>query len=378
MKFPDAQSVMQHALALARQGLGHVEPNPQVGAVLVDEDFNLLGAGYHENFGAAHAEVNAIRQAQGRAGDATLYVTLEPCCHTGQTGPCTSAILQAGIRRVVVATADPAAHTAGQGVEELKAAGVAVTVGLLEEEARALIAPFAKLQLKQRPFVHAKWAMSLDGKIATRTGSSQWISNEQSRAVVHELRGRMDAVLVGIGTALADDPLLTARPAGPRTACRVVLDSAARLPLNSQLAQTADSTPVLLVVSNNAAEEKVTQLQARGVEVVQEPSTSSNQAGQAISADWILEELGRRNFTNLLVEGGAQLLGSFVDEQLVDEFHIFIAPKLIGGVTALSPVGGVGLEQVPQADQLILQSVKLLGNDIYLNGRWNNFYQTDT
>jgi diaminohydroxyphosphoribosylaminopyrimidine deaminase / 5-amino-6-(5-phosphoribosylamino)uracil reductase len=233
MNHPEDQW-MRLALDLAEKGRGWVEPNPLVGAVIV-RDQQPVGQGWHRRYGEAHAEVNALAEAGELARGATLYVTLEPCCHHGKTPPCTDAVLRAGIRRVVAAMPDPFPQVAGQGAARLQAAGVEVALGLCEAEARRLNAPYLKLLATGRPYVHAKWAMTLDGKIATRTGDSKWISNQASRQRVHALRGLMDAIIAGIGTVLADDPLLTARPPGPRTAVRVVLDSRGRLPATGQL-----------------------------------------------------------------------------------------------------------------------------------------------
>src|SRR5438876_10929485 len=219
---------MRRALELAEGGRGYVEPNPLVGAVLV-RDHQLVGEGWHQRYGEAHAEVHALAAAGPAARGATLYVTLEPCCHIGKTPPCTEAVMRAGIERVVAAMVDPFPQVAGRGAALLRDAGILVEMGLGEAEARRINAPYLKLLATGRPYVHAKWAMTLDGKIATRTGDSKWISNEASRRIVHTLRGRMDAIIVGIGTVLADDPLLTARPAGQRTAVRVVLDSQGRM-----------------------------------------------------------------------------------------------------------------------------------------------------
>src|SRR5438876_5484673 len=228
---------MRRALELAARGRGAVEPNPLVGAVVLDAAGQLVGEGWHRKFGAAHAEVNAFAEAGDQARGGTLVVTLEPCCHHGKTPPCTEAVLRAGIRRVVAAMPDPFPQVAGRGADLLRTAGVHVEFGVGKAEARRLNAPYLKLLATGRPYVHAKWAMTLDGKIATRSGNSKWISGEASRRRVHELRGRMDAIVVGIGTALADDPLLTARPPGPQTPLRVVLDSRGRTPLTSKLAQ---------------------------------------------------------------------------------------------------------------------------------------------
>ena len=211
-RFGNAAAVMTRALELAARGIGSVEPNPPVGAVLVDDSLNLIAEGWHQRFGGPHAEIEAIAQAGNRARGSTMYVTLEPCCHQGKTGPCTEAIVRVGIQTVVVALGDPFPEVDGKGIERLRSQGITVELGLHAKEAAALYAPFFKLVTSGRPWVHAKWAMSLDGKIATHSGDSQWISNEESRAIVHRLRGRMDAVLVGAGTAHRDDPLLTARP----------------------------------------------------------------------------------------------------------------------------------------------------------------------
>ena len=242
---------MRRALAEAERGRGGVEPNPLVGAVVVHEG-RAVGVGHHARFGGPHAEVVALEAAGVAARGATLYVTLEPCCHQGKTPPCTEAVLAAGIRRVVAAMTDPFPKVAGGGFARLEAAGLEVESGLLDTEARRLNAPYLKRLATGRPYVTAKWAMTLDGKTATASGDSRWISGPRSRMLVHELRGRMDAILVGIGTALADDPQLTARPPGPRRAARVVLDSAGTAPPDSRLARTAREIPVWVAVTERA------------------------------------------------------------------------------------------------------------------------------
>ncbi len=276
MRFDSEAAVMRHALAIAAQGIGYVEPNPAVGAVLVDENLNLIAEGFHERFGGPHAEVNAIAAAGERTRGATLFVTLEPCCHHGKTPPCSRAVIAAGVKRVVVATQDPAPHVAGGGIAELRAAGIEIELGVCEAEARRMVAPFATLMTLGRPFVHAKWAMTLDGKIATRTGHSKWISNRQSREIVHQLRGRMEAIIVGAGTALADDPLLTARPRGSRTPTRIVVDAQGKLSADSQLARTARETPVLLATTSAGDASRLQTLEQLGVEVLHcKPADSS-------------------------------------------------------------------------------------------------------
>lgn len=366
--FPDAEAVMRRALELARRGIGFVEPNPPVGAVLVDDRLQLLGEGIHERFGGPHAEVNALREAGDLAAGSTLFVTLEPCAHFGKTPPCADAVIAAGVRRVVAAAGDPAPHASGQGLQKLRAAGIDVETGLLGAEARSLIAPFVTLTTQGRPFVHAKWAMTLDGRIASRTGASRWISNEASRRVVHQLRGRMDGILIGIGTALQDDPLLTARPPGPRTPVRIVLDSQARLPEDSQLVSTAHQFPLLVVTADGCRPdvmERVNRLAARGVSVLRLAPDPSGR----IELSELMRELVRRHMTNLLVEGGGKIHGAFFDAGFVDEVHVFIAPKLVGGDEAVSPVKGIGQKTVPQLPSLVSTEVRLLEGDVYLHGR---------
>jgi diaminohydroxyphosphoribosylaminopyrimidine deaminase/5-amino-6-(5-phosphoribosylamino)uracil reductase len=353
---------MRLALDLAERGRGYVEPNPLVGAVIV-RDNELAGQGWHQCYGEAHAEVNALAQAGERARGGTIYVTLEPCCHHGKTPPCTDALVRAGIHRVVAAMQDPFPQVAGQGAARLRAAGVEVTVGLCELEARRLNAPYVKLLATGRPYVHAKWAMTLDGKIATRTGDSRWISNPASRHLVHALRGRMDAIVVGIGTALADDPLLTARPPGPRTPVRVVLDSRARLPRDGQLVRTAREVPVLVVTSGAVDEGHADGLTALGCEWFAVPGAPGRPELPAL-----IDELGRRRLTNILVEGGSEVLGSFLDAGEIDEVHAFVALRLAGGAGAKTPIGGRGVERIQEALGLTQWQVQMVEGDVYIHG----------
>ncbi len=357
------EQYMRHGLELAERGRGFVEPNPMVGAVVVQGD-QIIGEGHHERFGGAHAEVNALAQAGTAARGSTLYVTLEPCCHHGKTPPCTDAVLAAGIARVVVAMVDPFEKVAGQGIARLREAGVAVEVGLVETEARAINAPFIKLVTTGLPYVHAKWAMTLDGKIATATGDSKWISGEASRRVAHELRGRMDAIIVGIGTVLADNPLLTARPPGPRTALRIVLDSHGRLPLTSHLARTARDLPVLLAVTDQTPAITLDALRGMQCECLTLPRDK-----HGVSIDALLRELGRRQLTNILVEGGSRVLGSFLDAGQIDEVHAFIAPKLLGGENSRTAVAGCGVGRVADAQRFELVEVRKLDQDYLVRTR---------
>jgi diaminohydroxyphosphoribosylaminopyrimidine deaminase/5-amino-6-(5-phosphoribosylamino)uracil reductase len=351
---------MRKALALAEYGRGAVEPNPLVGAIVV-RDGASVGEGWHQRYGGPHAEVHALEAAGPAARGATLYVTLEPCCHQGKTPPCTDSVLQAGISRVVAAMPDPFPQVSGKGADILRAADVVVDFGVCEAEARRLNAPYLKRLATGLPYVHLKWAMTLDGKIATRTGDSQWISNEASRRRVHQLRSRMDAIIVGIGTALTDDPLLTARPPGPRVALRVVLDSRARLPLTSKLVTSSADVPTFVAITGKAPSEGVEALRGAGCEVL---SLAAN--GDRPDVVKLLQELGRRSFTNVLVEGGAEVAGSFFDAGAVDEVHVFLATKIIGGADAPAPVAGSGIDRIAEALSLDHRTVEILENDVYV------------
>jgi diaminohydroxyphosphoribosylaminopyrimidine deaminase/5-amino-6-(5-phosphoribosylamino)uracil reductase len=357
---PNPTDFMRRALELAERGRGCVEPNPMVGAVVV-RGGRIVGEGLHARFGGPHAEPVAVAAAGEACRGATLYVTLEPCTHYGKTPPCVPAVLAAGFTRVVAAMIDPDPHNQGRGIEQLRAAGVEVETGLLEGEARRLNAPFVKLATRGLPFVTAKWAMSLDGKTATRTGDSRWVSSAPSRELVHTLRGQMDALLVGIGTVLADDPLLTARPPGPRTAVRIVADSQARLPLDSQLARTVKQAPVLAATTEAAPAERRGALQAAGVEVLLLPA----EAGR-VSLRALLAELGRRRMSNVLLEGGGELAAAALAGGLVDKLLVFVAPKVLGGRDAPTPAGGEGVATVAQAIRAREWASRRVGDDILI------------
>ena len=356
------ERLMQRALELALQGRGFVEPNPMVGCVIA-RDGEILGEGFHTAYGAAHAEVEALRQAGAAAAGACMYLNLEPCCHQGKTPPCSQAIVEAGLKRVVVATSDPFHRVAGAGLTELEAAGIEVVTQIAADAARRLNAPSLYRQATGLPWVMAKWAMTLDGKLATGSGESRWISGERSREIVHRLRGRVDAIAIGSRTALADDPLLTARPPGPRVAVRIVLDTAAALSPNGQLARSAGETPVLVVTGSAASKKATEKLSAMGCEILELPGDDP-----ASRLRMLLVELGRRGMTNLLVEGGARLLGSFLDAGLLNEVHAFVAPVLVGG-QGPSAIGGNGAAAMAAAWRLNDVSVEQVGSDMYLQGR---------
>jgi len=361
----DPAVLMQLALQHARHGEGHVEPNPMVGAVVATADGLVISTGYHQKFGGAHAEVNAIRTAGSATVGKDLYVTLEPCSHFGKTPPCADTVIKAGIRRVFVGCQDPAQHVAGQGIQRLRDAGLEVTVGVCESESRRLIAPFEMLVLQRRPWVHAKWAMTLDGRIASRKGNSKWISSAASRAVVHQLRGRMDAIITGAGTVRSDDPLLTARPEGVRTPLRVVIDAdGASLQPHTNLVKSLAEGPVLVCVANDAATDEIVRLRSLGVDVI---NCAVSEPGQ-IDLRAVMAELGRRGCTNVLTEAGSGILGSLFDSSLIDEVHIFIAPRLIGGASARGPIGGLGIESIPTIPNVKHVRQTSIGDDLLIEG----------
>jgi diaminohydroxyphosphoribosylaminopyrimidine deaminase/5-amino-6-(5-phosphoribosylamino)uracil reductase len=354
---------MTRALDLASRGVGSVEPNPAVGCVIARGE-REIGCGWHPRYGGPHAEIVALDQTPGDLSGATMYVTLEPCCHHGKTPPCTRAILAAGVTRVVVAMVDPYPRVSGRGIGQLRAAGLQVDVGLLRNAAQELTAPYRKLIASRRPFVIAKWAMTLDGKLATAIGDSQWISGPQSRRRVHQLRGRVDAIMVGGRTAVHDNPHLTARPAGPRRALRVVCDPACTLSPESNLAQTAREMPVLVAVGPGADTQRQQALRDAGCEVL-----SLGAATHADQLRRLLDELGRRRVTNLLVEGGGRLLGGLLEIGELDEVHVFVAPKLIGGRDAVTPIAGSGIATIRDALQVDRPHVEQIEGDVYIWGR---------
>jgi diaminohydroxyphosphoribosylaminopyrimidine deaminase/5-amino-6-(5-phosphoribosylamino)uracil reductase len=357
---------MRRAIELARQGEGRVEPNPMVGAVIASPGGTVVGEGFHERFGGPHAEVVALAVAGEAARGGTLYVTLEPCCHHGKTPPCTQAILAAGITRVVVAAGDPFPAVAGGGIATLRAAGVVVETGVCETEAVRLTAPFRMLVTQGRPWVIAKWAATLDGFLAAPPGDDRWISSPESRAIVHELRGRVDAILVGIGTALADDPMLSARPEGPRRALRVVLDSSARLPLTSQLVGTARHWPLLVATGPSADPTRIGDLVAAGAEVWR-----SDAADPCERLVGLLAELGRRRHTNVLVEGGAGVLDTFFRAGLVDEIWAFTAAKVFGQPardTSDTCGSQAPTARLPEAPPMDVEEVSHPGGDLFVRG----------
>jgi diaminohydroxyphosphoribosylaminopyrimidine deaminase/5-amino-6-(5-phosphoribosylamino)uracil reductase len=358
---------LARAIELAEQGRGRVSPNPLVGAVIAATG-ETISEGYHSAFGAPHAEVEAIRGATGRGLDAaTLYVSLEPCCHRGKTQPCTDAILETGIRRVVVASDDPSEHASGRGLGILRDEGVEVVLadGQLASRARLLNQPFRKLARTGRPWVLFKAAMTLDGKVATRGGDSKWISGEASRFRAHHWRAECDAVAVGIGTALADDPQLTARVKGVhRQPRRVVFDSLARLGTDSKLVRDAGRVPLTVVVSRAAPRAATDALETHGAEVL--VATGENEPARVRSA---LAQLGVMGISSILLEGGPHLAGAFLDAKELDELRLFLAPIVLGARTARGALEGEGVEAIKDAVEALTLECDRVGQDVLISAR---------
>src|SRR5829696_2183047 len=358
---------LRRALELAEGGRGMVSPNPLVGAVIV-RDGQVLGEGFHAELGGPHAERAAIANCGLQdLGGATLYVSLEPCCHTGRTPPCTDAIIEAGIARVVIASDDPTEKAAGRGPGILRDEGIEVVLadGDSAVAARRLNQPFRKHARTGRPWVLFKSAMTLDGKVATRTGDSKWISGEDSRRLSHHWRAEVDAVAVGIGTALTDDPQLTARIEGEhRQPRRIVFDSEARLPLDSQLVKGAAEVPLTVVVTRAAHRTAVDALEIAGAEIV--VATGANEPDRVRNA---LVQLGALGITAILLEGGPHLAGAFLDAGEADEIRLFLAPVVLGGSHARDPLEGEGVERIAEATRALTLECERVADDVLISAR---------
>lgn len=357
------RNYMEIALALAAKARGRTSPNPMVGAVVV-KDNQIVGQGYHARAGTPHAEVLALAEAGTAARGATLYVTLEPCCHHGRTPPCTEAVIAAGVTRVVVAMLDPNPLVAGGGIRRLREAGVEVVTGIMEEDALALNEIYIKYITTGLPFVTAKAAISLDGKIATRSGKSQWITGPEARAYGHCLRDWHDAIMVGIGTVRADNPSLTTRLAAGegRDPVRVILDSMANTPPGAHVLARQSEAPAIIAVTAGAPPEKLEALRRAGAEVL------VVNEGPRVDLPALIKILGRRGITSLLLEGGAAVHGAAFAAGIVDKVVWFIAPKIIGGREAPGPVGDPGVDDLSQAAGLARLKVSRLGSDFCIEG----------
>ena len=356
------EQMMARAISLARNGLGRTSPNPLVGAVIV-RDGRIVAEGWHRKAGTPHAEIHALNMAGELARGATVYVSLEPCAHYGRTGPCAKALVEAGVSRVVVAMMDPNPKVAGKGIAILQEAGIQVTTGVLEQEARQLNEVFLKWMTTGLPFVALKTAMTLDGKIATAAGQSQWITNEASRYETHRLRDVYDGILVGINTALADNPALTTRlkEYPGRNPVRIVVDSRARLPLESKLV-TDGAARTIVAVTAGAPADRLEALRSAGVEII--VAGSSNH----VDMHSLMEQLGAMKISSVLVEGGGSVNFSLLQAGLVDRVYAFIAPKLVGGRDALTPVEGEGFQELDRAVELENIQLRQLGSDVLLTG----------
>lgn len=352
--------MMSRALELAAQGLGQVSPGPLVGTVIVDARGEIAGEGFYLYDRVKHAETLALEQAGERARGGTAFVSLEPHAHHSRTSPCTEVLISAGIKRVVAPIEDPNPKVSGRGFAHLRRAGIEVCIGRMADEASRLNEAYIHFMRTGRPYVHLKMAVSLDGKIATRTGDSRWITGPGARARVHELRHQHDAIMVGGGTVRADDPLLTDRSSKPRhkQLLRVVVDRCLHTSAEAQLVRTTDEAPVMLFTGAEADADAIGALQSNGVEVIRK---DQDLAG-------VLEELGTRSIQSVLVEGGATLAGLLIDAHLINKVTFFVAPMIIGGQAAPSAIGGSGAEKIAEALQLDHVSIAQHGHDIEISG----------
>ena len=362
------EKFMEMALRLAQRGISSVEPNPAVGAIIIKAN-QIIGRGWHKKFGGPHAEINALEDCQTlgvRPDGATMYVTLEPCSHQGKTGPCTEAIISAGISRVFVAMTDPSKHANGKGIERLRRAGIEVHTGICETQAKMLNAPFVKFTTTGKCWVTLKWAQSIDGKVAWANGINErrWISNEQSRRDTHKLRRRAQAILVGINTVIADDPLLTPRPDKGKKPARVVMDSFLRIPPDRQLLATIEQGPVIIFTSQQslrASPHVARELTDKGAELVAYPDTHGRS-----NLHFLLTELSNRDISQLLVEGGPTLLTSFLRENLADEIIVYIAPQILGSQSSIGITRPMA--ELSKAVGLHNVEVERFGDDIRFRG----------
>jgi diaminohydroxyphosphoribosylaminopyrimidine deaminase/5-amino-6-(5-phosphoribosylamino)uracil reductase len=362
------EKLMEMALRLARRGISSVEPNPAVGAIIRKAN-QIIGRGWHKKFGGPHAEINALQDCQTlgvRPNGATMYVTLEPCSHQGKTGPCTEAIISAGISKVLVAMTDPSEHANGKGIEQLRRAGIEVHTGICEDQAKMLNAPFVKYVTTGKCWVTLKWAQSIDGKVAWADGidDRRWISNKHSRRDTHKLRRRAQAILVGINTVIADDPLLTPRPDKGKKPARIVLDSFLRIPPDCQLLATVDQSPVIIFTSEQSLRTSphiAQELTNKGVELLAYPDTHGRS-----NLHFLLDELSDRDITQLLVEGGPTVLTSFLKENLADEIIVYVAPKILGSQSSIGITRPMA--ELSQAIGLYNVEVDRFGEDVRFRG----------
>jgi len=351
---------MRLALKLAKKGEGKVSPNPMVGAVIA-KDGKIIAQGYHHYFGGPHAEIDALWKAKDKAKGGTLYVTLEPCSHYGKTPPCTKEIIKRGIKKVIIATLDPNPINSGKGVQELRRGKIETEIGICEEEAKKVNEAFLKFMKKRIPFVTVKVASSLDGKIATSSGESKWITSEKSRKFSHRLRDKMDAILVGINTVIRDDPSLLAP--SKNNFVRIILDSKLRIPLEAQVLKNQDRGDTFIFTTSRADERKLKELKSRGIKIAVVKENENR-----VDIEEAVRELGKLEIMNLLVEGGGEVIGSFFEKKLVDKIYLFLAPRIIGGKKSITWVEGKGVKFLKETSYIKIDSLKKIENDLLLEG----------
>lgn len=359
----DDHRYMTQAIRLARKAEGRTSPNPLVGAVIV-KDGKIVGEGYHRRAGLPHAEAEAINRAKRKAKGATLYVTLEPCDHFGKTPPCCDKIISSGIKKIKIAMKDPNPINNGKGIRRLKARGIGVNIGICKKEAETLNEPYIKFMKKKMPYVTAKLAQSLDGKIATKLGESKWISGERSREFVQDLRSKADAVMVGINTVLEDNPLLTVRDKRLRSPVRVIVDSKLKIPADSKLLKSINRAQIIIAATEEAAKSKIRLLENKGAAVIIFKSKNGR-----VPLESLLRNLAKNGIIHVLAEGGGELIGSLFDRKLIDRFIFIISNKIIGGKAAPGAIGGSGIKILREAKILNSLDIKKIGGDLLLTGK---------
>lgn len=351
---------MEKAIRLAKIGEGKVNPNPLVGAIIVKEN-RIISQGYHEKFGQPHAEINAIESSRESLKDATIYVTLEPCCHYGKTPPCVDKIIENKFKRVVVGTLDPNPLVSGKGVKKLRENGIEVLVGVLEEKCKEINEIFNYNMIKNKSFVAIKWAMTLDGKIATKNYDSKWISSKKSRIYAHKLRNRFTAVMVGINTVLKDNPMLTCRLDGGVNPIKIIVDSNLKIPLECNLVKTKESKTIVATICKD--KEKILKLKELGVEVI----VTKENKNKVDLIDLTLN-LYKRGIDSILVEGGGNLIYSILEEKIANKIYAFICPKIIGGRESVTAVEGIGKGKISECFEIKKWNIRKIDNDILIEG----------
>lgn len=350
------------AINLARKGIGKVNPNPMVGAVIV-KDNKIVGTGYHEKYGGKHAEINAIENSRESLNGSTMYINLEPCSHFGKTPPCVDKIIESKINKVVIASVDPNPLVQGKGVKKLRDAGIEVKVGVLDEENKKLNEVFLKYIKNKKPFVVMKVAMSLDGKISTTTGQSKWISCDESRRYVHKLRSQVMSILVGINTVIKDNPMLDCRLENGKNPIRIIVDTTLKIPIDSKIVSSSKSIRTIVVTTKNANRNVMKLLEDKGVEIL-----TVNLKNNLVDLKEMINKLGELNIDSILIEGGSSLNFSAINENIVDKIQVYVAPIILGGESSKTPIGGQGVDDIKEAFKLHRLEYKQVGSDILIEG----------